>query len=288
MVVDPRRSFRSRALVGVALLVGMVHLHAAEAAPGPQALQPIPGPKSDAEMQAARAAYQAKHKAWEDQLTFELVGIGRAAGVPVGLIAVNGNLCAVMPGLTLGGREVSEIDVDNQRVTLSRRDQSSTVLVLTSTNPIKIPELSERQVEFLLSKESIKRTNAFHGMPIELHSIWGKVTREGQAQVLSGYLQRGLVVGALESEGYAAKLLQRQISERVKEKREAFVASPTPEQKAAFTAPQAAIRFTDPSAAREKQAAVAKSTQTRRDEVLANLTPEQRALYDEYQSWLGT
>ena len=114
-----------------------------------------------------------------------------------------------------------------------------------------------------------------------------KVTREGQAEVLVGYLRQGLVVGALEGEGYTGKLLQKRMAARLKEKRDAFLASLTPEQKNAYTTPQPAIRYADPPAVREQQSATAKTGQARRDHVLAKLTPEQQALYEEYRSWMN-
>jgi hypothetical protein len=243
-------------------------------------------PPSEAEAQAMRAVYLAEQKKWEDGLNFELVGIGRVAGVPVALLAVERSLCAVKSTMTLGGRQVDEIDVENQRVTLRRRDQSTTVLTLTPANPIKIPDMHERQVEFLLTKEGIRRMNSFHGMPMDLHMVWDKVSREGQAEVLMRYLQQGMVVGALKSGGYAGKLLEKQISERLAEKRNAFTASLTPEQKALYKTPLPAIRFTAPQAERDKLTVAARETQARQFEMLANLTPEQRALYDEYQSWI--
>lgn len=280
-----------RALFGAVFLGGFILSAGAQGtapAPSPssQPVRPMTAPRSEAEAQAMRAAYTAEQLKWEDGLNFELVGIGRVAGVPVALLAVERSLCAVKPAMTLAGREVDEIDVENQRVTLRRRDQSSTVLILTPTNPIKIPDMHERQMEFLLTKEGIRRMNSFHGMPMELHMVWDKVSREGQVQVLMRYLQQGMVVGALKSEGYAGKLLEKQISERLAEKRNAFTASLTPEQKTLYTTRQPAIRFTAPLAERDKLTAAARETQQRQAEMLANLTPEQRALYDEYQSWI--
>lgn len=281
LIVNLRPLFLLGALA-VAICVG-----AADAPPAAaQAVRPMPAPISEAEMQARRAAYLAEEKKWEDEVKLELVGLGQMAGVPVGLIAVDGNLCAIMSGISFAGRQVGEMDVEKGRVVLRRRDQSETVLTLAA-NPIKLPEMHERQVEFLLSKEGIKRMNSSHGMPMELHMVWNKINREGQAEVLASYLRQGLVRGIpRRGESYSGKLLEKQITQRLAEKRNAFTASLTEEQKTAYMTPQRAIRFTDPPAEREKQMAAAKAGQANREAVLANLTPAQRALYDEYQSWL--
>ncbi len=306
LIADYRPLSLSRTLAGVTLLAGAVWVGATEAAaPGampvpsaPVQLAPTvpPGgampsrPALSPEMQAQRAAAEAKQKEWEDGLTFVLVGIGRPAGVPVALIDVAGSLCAVTSESQIERHRVQAIDVEGGRVTLQRQGQPPQMLTLITTNPIRIPEMGERQVASMLSKDSIKRMNAYQGMPAELTMVWNKLSRDGQAEVLLSYLNRGQVVGLVRSPygatGFSSRLLAKQISQLLAEKRKAFMDSLTDEQKSVFLTRQQAIRFTDPPAEREKQAAAGKVAQAKQEEMLANLTPEQRVLYDEYQSWL--
>lgn len=305
LIADHRPSSLLRTLTGVALLTGAVCLGATQAAPVPaaptqpaMAINSAPAaakPGLSAEAQARPEAMKTEQAKWEEELSFELLGIGRVAGEPVAFIAVNGNLCTVVAHCHLVRYSVEEIDVDNKRVLLghvTRRGQPPLVLALTTPNPIKLPELGERQVEFLLSKEGIKLMNRFQGMPVELGMVWDKVNREGQVEVLTDYLRRGVVVGFFRSPmgggtGFSSRLLQRQISQRNKQRREAFIASLTPEQAARYHTAMPAIGLRSSPEERAKQVALAKATQAQQAEVIASLTAEQRALYDEYQSWLN-
>lgn len=300
LIADYRPSSLLRTLTGVALLAGAVCLGATQAAPTPpvMAIKSPPAatqPGLNAEAQAKIEAMKAEQTKWEEELKFELLGIGHVAGEPVAFIAVNGNLCTVVAHCHLVRYGVEEIDVENKRVRLShvtRRGQPPLVLALTTPNPIKLPELGERQVEFLLSKEGIKLMNSSQGMPGELGMVWDKVNREGQVEVLTGYLRRGVVVGFFRSPvgggtGFSSRLLERQISQRNKQRREVFLASLTPEQAARYNTAMPAIGLRSSPEERAKQLALAKAAQAQQAEVIAGLTAEQRALYDEYRSWLN-
>ncbi|WP_438480942.1 M56 family metallopeptidase [Oleiharenicola lentus] len=297
-----------RTLVGVALLTGVVGVGATEvmSTPAPERASvamtslpeavkitaPAPMPKLSAEEQAKLAERRrADEKQWEDNMTFALEGIGRVGGVPVAFLSMNGNLSAVIERSQVARRMVETIDVDNKQVTLVRQGQPPLVLALTTSDPIALTELQDFVVNSILSKEGIKRLNEFRGVPSELALVWDELSRQGQAEVLNGYLLRGLVVGVHIRPGGGAgsssgKLFEKEIAQRDKARRDAFFAALTPEQRARYSVSQQAIRFTASAAEREKASAAANAAKTSRAEVLAELTPAQRALYDEWWSWL--
>jgi hypothetical protein len=159
------------------------------------------------------------------------------------------------------------------------------VLVLTAAEPIGIPPMADSQRQYLLSKEGRKATYRLE-TPEPLRQ-WTTLSRAEQSKVLLQCLDQGLVVGSARSgESYAGRLLERQIAEITKRKREAFLAALTPEQRNAYAQPQAVLRLGDPSIDRVKIAAEVAATTERRNKVIASLTAEQRALYDDLQSWL--
>jgi len=266
-----------------------VRIPAGDAEPGRSAAVTFP---MSAEHQAARAARQAELEAWERDVTFELCGIGRVGGVPVALIAVNGNLVAAVRGSRLIRFMVTEVDVEKEQVTLLRTGEPVRVVTLTDQNPIPLPEINDRTLQTLLSQEGIRRMNDYRGMPSELAMVWDKISREGQAEVLMSYLRRGLVVGVIVRpngiNGYGGKLFGEQISQRSRAALDAFLASLTPGQREAYgSSHQMAIRFTDPPNERERQLAVARAAESRRAQMLSELTPKQRELYEQYQGWSG-
>jgi beta-lactamase regulating signal transducer with metallopeptidase domain len=302
MIADFRPQTVGRALAGACMLaalilLGVTRTAVAQSAPPSMPVRlPPPQPlvnflPPSAEQLAERAAMQVEREKWEKELVFEVCGLGNLRGVPVALIAVNGNLVTAVQGTRLLRASVLEIDVENSRVTLNRPGEANLIVPLTEVNPIELPEIDDRTMERRLSKEGIRQMQEFRGMPSELVMVWDKINREGQTEVLLSYLRSGHVVGIIPSpwggHGYARGLFNAQISERLRVPRDAFLASLTPEQKADYgTGVEMAIRFTDPPAEREKQVAAAKDGRERQERVIAGLTPAQRALYDEWQSWL--
>lgn len=297
-----------RTLAGLALLTGVVAVGATQAtepakvesvkpAPAnvlavPQGLPRVPPREVSAKEQKRIERIEAERAQWEENVTYKLEGIGRVAGEPVAIISLNGNLCAVTTDVNLLRYLVNDIDVEKEQVTLTHREKPPLVLTLTTSNPIEVPEISEQRIDMLLStKESIQSMRDFRGLGGDLEMVWNNVNREGQIRILLDYLRRGKVVGIINgpnsNEGYYGNLLNKEISRRDKVRRDAFVLSLTPEQRARFNTPQQAINLKASSAEREKLIAAGKAVQSTRDEVVANLTPEQRALYDEWMSWMG-
>lgn len=293
-----------RTLAGLALLTGVVAVGATQATPPatvesvkpaptsglavPQGLPLVPPREVSAKEQKRIERIQAERTQWEENVTYKLEGIGRVAGEPVAIISLDGNLCAVTTDVTLLRYLVNDIDVEKEQVTLTHRDKPPLVLTLTTSNPIELPEISDRQVEFFLStKERIWNMREFRVG--DLMMVWNDVNREGQIRALTSYLKVGFAVGIIPQSGEISysNVLRKEISRRDKVRRDAFIASLTPEQRARFNTPQRAINFKASLAEREKLIAAGKVVETGKAEVVAALTPEQRALYDEWMSWMG-
>lgn len=272
-----------------ALVSAPVRIPVGEAEPGQSTAVAFP---MSAEQQAARAARQAEIEAWERDVAFELCGIGRVGGVPVALIAVNGNLVAAVRGSRLVNFFVLQVDVESSQVSIGKEGWTTRVLTLTERNPIQLPEVNDRTLEFLISKEGVKRMNEHRSMSPELSMVWDELSREGQAKVLISYLLRGWVVGSITmpsgGTGYASRLYAQQISQRSGEARDRFLASLTAEQRDEYgSLIQEPIRLTDSPDVRERALAAHRAAEARRAQVVAGLTPTQRELYDEWQSWSG-
>ena len=144
------------------------------------------------------------------------------------------------------------------------------------------------QFEYLVTPAA-RRPDAENPVPSELVLAWRAINPEGKEAILMNYLRRGLVVDINSDASGAstsiARLFAKQISQRVQERREAFVASLTVEQRERFGGGAATLVRLDATPA-ESAAAVARAKFTKADQakVIAELTSDQRKLYDLWQA----
>ena len=169
------------------------------------------------------------------------------------------------------------------------RSGNARVLNIMNPETVKFPQLVADR--FLTPQAQARRRESMRGeaVPHELALAWPKINREGKIAILMSYLQGAEVVqifrapedgGITVSTGF---LFAEQLQAINRERRDRFIASLTPEQKAGFT-PARAIHFVDPPDQVQQQMAEAKKANASREKVLASLTPEQRALYN---VWMG-
>lgn len=279
-----------RAVCGVVLLgaftvVGATQEKAAPAVPAsPPATPAAPTP---GEMAQRRQEMLAKALEWEARVKLELRAVGEVGGVPVALIDVEGEPQMMIMSSGIMGLRIAAIDVAAQTATVANRAGENRVLSLTNPREIAWPKV---EAKWFLTPEALARRRENLGreiMPSAVVLAWAKINREGKEEILLNYLRSAQVVGITpNSEGISMTmgfLFEVQEQQLRRERREKFVASLTPEQRADFNnGAQPAIRFTDPPEAREKQAAKAKDAKERMDKVIAGLTPEQKALYENY------
>jgi len=243
-----------------------------------------------AEQQAFWEAQKKKRQEWEAGAVIVLRAIGTPGEVPVAMFDVNDEPVLVMENSELAGRRVEKIDVANSRVTTVARDKSERVFPLLDPRPVEFPVFTPQHVEALVSRQG-RWGRDDRTMPVELLMAWGKINREGKEAILLAYLRGGNVIGIepdLTGRGFrggtsSSQLFARQISQRNKERREAFLASLTPEQRERFSVASPAIRLTAPPEEREAQMAQARKVKAAQDEVIAGLTPAQRQLYEAWQ-----
>lgn len=229
-------------------------------------------------------ASEAESSEWAGGKKIVLRAIGAPGGVPVAVFDVGGEPKLVIEGSGLVTARVTEIDGANGRVTVSVGKVDSREFKLTNPRPVKFPEITPKQYDLIVTG-SAKRSRDDERVPSELVFAWSAINAEGKEAILMNYLRRGLVININGTPGGAGvittRLFEKKIAQRVAERREAFVASLTPEQRERFRGGgQMAIKFTAPPEEREKMAALSQVNKAQQDRVIAELTPDQRQLYD--------
>jgi beta-lactamase regulating signal transducer with metallopeptidase domain len=284
-----------RAACGVVLLGGFAVVGATEgkapaASPVPlSATRPASGTTPVPEdMARRRQEMLAQAQEWEANVKLELRAVGEVGGVPVALIDVAGEPQIMMKGSGIMGLRVGEIDMKAQTATIVDRSGAGRLLPLTNPRAIEFPKVD---AQWFLTPEALARRREARAqafLPSAVLMAWPKINREGKEEILLNYLREGtVVVVRVDSSGRAnggsmGFLFAEQERQILRERREKFVASLTPEQRAEYgNGAEPLIRFTDPPAEREQQAAKAKEAKERIAKVIAGLTPEQKALYDD-------
>ncbi len=295
MITNYRPQTLVRTFAGVALLAAFAVIGYTEEGKTPATTTAVapttpksPVRKTPAELKAMAEAERAKMEKWEAEAKIVLRTIGTPGGVPVALFDVNDEPCLVTEGFELVASMVTGIDVENKRVTVTHRDQSKRVFDLTDPRPVKFPSFTPETIDAIIARHPTVRPEASM-LPVPVLMAWNSINREGKEAILLNYLQGGMVIGIRSGPfGMGASssfLFQKQISQRSHERMNAFLASLTPEQKAAFKGgAQMAIRITDAPEKREAQMAISRQQKTEQDKVVAGLSPVQRKLYD---AWRG-
>jgi len=290
--VSVTRAAVSIALLGGFALVGMTQEKLAGIpAPAPAAAPAASfrGPEITAEQRARMKDRLARVIEWEEHANLELRAVGEAGGVPLAIVDVEGEPVLVSRQSGIMGLRVGEIDVANRQVTMLTRSGNARVLNLKNPETVKFPQLAADR--FLTPQAQARRRESMRGeaVPHELALAWPKINREGKIAILMSYLQGAEVVqifrtpedgGITVSRGF---LFAEQLQAISHVRRDRFIASLTPEQKAGFT-PARAIHFVDSPDQIQQQMAEAKKSNASREKVLASLTAEQRALYN---AWMG-
>ena len=240
-----------------------------------------------AEQQAFWEAEKKKREKWEAGAVIVLRAIGTPGEVPVAMFDVNDEPVLVMEHSELAGRRVEKIDVANSRVTTVARDKSERVFPLLDPRSVDFPDLAPNYVEAIVSGHGRSRPEN-RMLPPEVMLAWNKINREGKEAILLNYLRSGLVArfhhGPEGSGASMGQLFEKQISQRNKERHEAFLAGLTPEQRERFNGGlQPVIRLTAPPEEQEAQMAKARKIKAAQDEVIAGLTPDQRKLYEAWR-----
>lgn len=302
-IAEPRQASWWRAACGVLILASVAVAGGTQpGAVAPAAKPPAGAVEADRMPDVSDLLTKADEVEPPRAPTFELCGVGRRWDVPVALVAVNGDLSAVIEGSRLLRYRVTRIDVESRTVVLQPMDGPVQTLSLEGTNLWSEPDMKlglkdrirmeEDLRRYVLSKRNIQNLATFRGPPSELSMVWSKVSREGQVETLTRYLEQGLAVqiirfGSGRITAGGDRLLERQIRDLIRGKHQAFILSLSAEQREAYDeGRERAIAFTAPVPERAKQQALANEAKARREQVLANLTPEQKVLYDEWRSWL--
>jgi hypothetical protein len=276
-----------RVACGTLLLGGFALTSVAqEKAPAPQpaAAWTAPSPGEQAQRRQKRMAEVLQ---WEATVKLELRAVGEVGGVPVALIDVAGEPQIMMKSSGIMGLRIAAIDVAAQTATVANRAGENRILSLTNPREIAWPRLEAKLFLHPEAMASRRESAGRDHLPGEVLLAWPQINREGKEAILLNYLQRGLVMavnlGPAEGMSVQRSFLFAEQEQRLRrEKREKFLASLTPEQRAAYGAgAQPVIRFTDPPEERDKQAARAREAKERMDKVIAGLTPEQKTLYDD-------
>jgi beta-lactamase regulating signal transducer with metallopeptidase domain len=297
MITNYRPQTLRRTLAGAALLAAFAlvgYTEEAKQAPvfSPAEMTAMPSETRRQTMQeratAERAARERQFLEWADAGKIVLRAIGAPGGVPVAVFDVDGEPKVVVEDSGLVAGRVTVIDGANGRVTVSFGKNGLREFLLTNPRPVKFPEISPKQFEFLVTPAA-RRSVEDNRVPSELVFAWSAINPEGKEAILMNYLRRGLVVDVHSDAKGAGTSIQRlfakQISQRVRERREAFVASLTAEQRERFGGgAEKAIRLDATPA--ESAAAIERSNtaKAKRDRVIAELTSEQRMLYDLWQA----
>ena len=190
------------------------------------------------------------------------------------------------------GLRVRDIDLKTGQVTMETRTGLARILNLTNPETVDFPKVVAER--FLTPQAQARRSESMrHGesFPPELAIAWSKINREGKLAILMSYLMGAEVVqiysvpdegGITVSKGF---LFSEQLQALDNARRDRFIASLSPEQKAEFkNGASRAIRFTDPPEKIAQARAEAEQAAVTRAKVLAGLTPEQKALYDEWHA----
>ncbi len=287
-----------RAACGVLLLggfaaVGLTEEKApASASKSPAPLQSMPGFARTPEQIAEGQKRLAEVLKWEANVKLELRAVGEVGGVPVALIDVEGEpMMAATDSGGIMGLRIGEINVAAKTATIVNRAGEKRVLSLTDPRPIEFPKI---EAKWFLTPEAIaqRQTNRRdESLPSPVAEAWPRLNREAKEEILLSYLKRGTVLGVRTKPpdgistqtGFLFSQQQRQVMlEHLRERREKFLASLTPEQRAEYgDGASMVIRFTDPPDQIEKQRVKAQEIEERRKKVIASLTPAQKALYAE-------
>lgn len=297
MITDYRPPTVRRTFTGAVLLAVFAVVGYTEEAKQTPALSPaeIAAQPRETRMQmmqerasAERATRERQFLALADAGKIVLRAIGAPGGVPVAVIDVDGEPKVVAEDSGLVAGRVTIIDGANGRVTVSVGKSGSREFLLINPRPVKFPEISPKQFEFLVTPAA-RRSVEDNRVPSELVFAWSAINPEGKEAILMNYLRRGLVVD-IHSDAKGAgtsiqRLFAKQISQRVRERREAFVASLTAEQRERFGGgAEMAIRLDAAPAESAAAIALSNTTKAKRDRVIAELTSDQRKLYDLWQA----
>ena len=294
--VSFRRAVTSVLLLGGFAVVGVTQESTAPAPAAPKA-EPSPAAARPLNLNLAQiSAQQAERLAriieWEDNGKLALRALGEVGGVPIALVDVEGEPVLVIRNVGLMGLRVGEIDLAARQITFVTRKGKNRVLKLENPEDIVFPKVSS---QWLLKPEALARRNenmrSDAAVPGALVLSWEKINREAKVTILLNYLRTGDLVqiiatpfdnGVSVTRGF---LFQEQSTALNRERKERFIASLTPEQKAGFNSGAApAIRFADPPDKIQQQVLAGKAVTAKREKVVENLTPAQKALYDE---WIG-
>ena len=281
----------TRAVISIALVSGFALIGLTQEKPAEQSGPAVPHrlPELTAEQHARMKDRRARVIEWEEHANLELRAVAEVGGVPLAIVDVEGEPVLVSRQSGIMGLRVGEIDVATRQVTMLTRSGNARVLNIMNPETVKFPQLVADR--FLTPQAQARRRESMRGeaVPHELALAWPKINREGKIAILMSYLQGAEVVqifrapedgGITVSTGF---LFAEQLQAINRERRDRFIASLTPEQKAGFT-PARAIHFVDPPDQVQQQMAEAKKANASREKVLASLTPEQRALYN---VWMG-
>jgi len=263
----------------------------------PAALAPASSPARPLALSAPEANARAKERLarlidWEEHGKLELRAVGDVGGVPVAIIDVEGEPVLVTRHAGIMGLRVEEIDLKTRQVTMETRNGLARVLNLTNPETVDFPKVVAER--FLTPQAQARRIESMRygpSFPPELVTAWSKINREGKLAIIMSYLQGAEVVqiysvpaegGITVSKGF---LFSEQLQALDNARRDRFIASLSPEQKAEFkNGASRAIRFTDPPEKIAQARAEAEQAAVTRAKVLAGLTPEQKALYDEWHA----
>lgn len=244
---------------------------------------------TDAEMHAYHQAQIVERDRWAASAKVVLRAIGTPGGVPVALFDVNDEPWLVKQGSDLVTSSVTTIDVQNARViTTSPRNQAQRTYDLTEPRAVKFPDFTPQHIESLLSPNNQEKGRP--RIPYEVTQAWGVINRDGKEAILLNYLRSGYLLG-IHTGTQAPSLttgflFDRQLTQRFRERYNAFAASLNAEQREAFAGgTQAVIRLDAPAEQRRAAAALGKAQMEKREAVIAALTPEQRQLYD---AWIAS
>ncbi|MBL9207828.1 MAG: hypothetical protein JNN01_22285 [Opitutaceae bacterium] len=285
-----RRTLTGAVLLSLFALIGYTEEpKAAPAGPATAGKVPAVTRMTDAEMHAYHQAQIVERDRWAASAKVVLRAIGTPGGVPVALFDVNDEPWLVKQGSDLVTSSVTTIDVQNARViTTSPRNQAQRTYDLTEPRAVKFPDFTPQHIESLLSPNNQEKGRP--RIPYEVTQAWGVINRDGKEAILLNYLRSGYLLG-IHTGTQAPSLttgflFDRQLTQRFRERYNAFAASLNAEQREAFAGgTQAVIRLDAPAEQRRDSAARAKAQMEKRDAVIAALTPEQRKLYD---AWIGS